>query len=639
MRGSEAGATGNGNSRDHAVHMPTNDKPTSGPFLPPTGGQILHAIIDALRLRERDAQPLPFSERHLANFLHGDPLGDEDRVQDNYRRTIIAWIAETLIKTGMLPSWTLGEKSKARPEELLAEGLYHLVGFADGVRALLVPRSNQLTDPLISLQPLLNIAAVEFGLRLGGLFTMANLPKPMPAWPWAKPDGAGWFLRHWASRGVKAPMSQADLMRAAERASDGDSTVDRPAVSRWFHGKDRPSVQNTRLLAKAAATHYGQPFDQVHRSLECHDALHQIAGNIVAAIAAGGTEPLAWQALDNAAALALDVLRSTMEWIEQAPITTDERRALGFMIFARGTDQLVPWFSKLIPFIRDRVQDPTRRAYLLRSFGNLDDFLHQLVNSASDLDWHAEKLHQMSGWKSTELRDNLRRIVCGVRDTIVRGEMPPMPQFGAKPPSWLKDAGYEGAAAALAADDAHQRGDLERAASLWHEAAQASPNQQLYHFKLGATLGLLGRVGEAIPALRRAAEIQPSWEMPRREIAVLLLQHGDAAAAEAEVRQALQDLGRPDPALLTVLGGALSVQQRWDEACKCFDASLAQRPHDPETLHHAAQAHFFNGDLRRGLELAKRASDLGRTETLARYQAGEFGGTNRKSGGTPGEEV
>ena len=619
--------------------MPTNDKPTSGPFLPPTGGQILHAILDAFRLRERDPQPWPFSERHLANFLCGDPLGHKDRVQDDYRRMIIARIAETLIKTGLLPSWTLGEKSKTQPEELLDEGLYHLVGFADGVRALLVPRANQLTDPLISLQPLLNIAAVEFGLRLGGLFTMANLPKPMSAWPWAKPDGAGWFLRDWASRGEKAPMSQADLMRAAEEASDGHSKLDRPAVSRWFNGKDRPSVQNTQLLAKAAATHYGQPFEQVHRSLECHDALHQIARGIAKAIAAGGSDSLAWELLDKAAALALDVLRGTMEWLEQAPITADARRALAFTIFARGTDQQVPWFGKLIPFLRDRIQDPTLRAYLLRSFGNLDDFLHQIVNSASDLDWHEEQLGRRSGQKGTQLRDLLRKTTCGVRDAIVRDGSPVLPDFTASSTHHAKPLGWEEASAALAADAAQRGGALGSAIDLWRQATSACPDYALYHYKLGAALGRARRIDEALCSLRRAIELQPDWEMPRGEIAVILLNAENAAEAETELRQHLASLGRREPWLLELLGGALSMQRRWPEACECFKESLNLRPNHPETLHHAAKAFFCAGDPRRGLELAKKASDLGRPETLARYQAGEFGGTNKKGGCTPGEDL
>ena len=619
--------------------MPTNDKPTSGPFLPPTGGQILHAILDALRLRERNEQPLPFSDRHLANFLHGDPLRNEDRVQDDYRRTIIALTAETLIKTGLFPSWTPGENLKAQPQELLAEGLHHLVGFADGVRALLVPRSNQLTDPLISLQPLLNIAAVEFGLRLGGLFTMANLPKPMPAWPWAKPDGAGWFLRHWASRGVKAPMSQADLMRAAEKAGDGNSKLDRPAVSRWFHGKDRPSVQNTRTLAKAAATHYGQPFDDVHRALESHDALHQIARGIATAIAQGGSEAHAWQVVDNAAGLALDVLRGTMEWIEQAPIPASARRDLAFTIFARGTDQQVPWFGKLIPFLRDRVQDPTRRAYLVRSFGNLDNFLHQLVNSASNLDWHEEQLGKRFGQKGTQLRDLLRKTTCGVRDAIVRDGAPVLPDFAASSAHQARPPGWEGASAAFAADAALRGGDLGSAIDLWCQATSACPDYALYHYKLGATLGRARRFDEALSSLRRAIELQPEWEMPRGEIAVILLNAGHATEAEAELRQHLAALGRREPWLSELLGGALSMQRRWPEACECFEESLNLRPSHPETLHHAAQAFFFAGDPRRGLELAKKASDLGRPETLARYQSGEFGGSSKKLGGKPGEEV
>lgn len=434
-------------------------------------------------------------------------------------------------------------------------------------------------------------------------------------------------------------MSQADLLRAAERAGDGNSKLDRPAVSRWYHGKERPSVQNTQLLAKAAATHYGQPIEQVHRAMECHDALHQIARGIATAIARGGSEALAWQVMDNAAALALDVLRGTMEWLEQAPIDTDERRALAITIFARGTDQQVPSFSKLTPFLRDRIQDPTRRAYLLRSFGNLDDFLHQIVNSASDLDWHEEQLGKRFGQQGPQLRDLLRKTICGLRDAIVRDGAPVIPDFTSFASNQAKPPGWEGASAALAADAAHRRGVLGPAIDHWRQATSASPDHALYHYKLGAALGKARRGDEALSSLRRAIELQPDWEMPRGEIAVLLLNAGHAAEAEAELRQHLAALGRREPWLLELLGGALGMQLRWQEACECFEESLSLRPNHPETLHHAAKAFFCAGDPRRGLELAKKASDLGRPETLARYQAGEFGGTSKKRGSTPGEEV
>lgn len=620
--------------------MPKNEKKPPTPCLPPTGGQMLHAIVDALRLRERDPDSLIASDiRHVANYFHGDPLHSDDRVQDGYRQSIVRSIAAELFASKMLPTWTFPDHPKVACEDLLADALLRVAGFADAVRAILVPRAHELTDPLIAWWPLLHIAAVEIGMRLGGLFVMAGIGKPLPTRTWATAEGAGWFLRHWTSRGISKPMSQADLLRAVEKASSADNNIDRPMISKWMNGQARPSIENTKALAIAIANHQGHSPDDVHRAFEWHEALHAIARRITKVMAMGCDERLCWDVLGSAATLALDVLRATMDYLPGIPLAASLQQGVAGALFLKGTDWRVPLFDELLPFLADRLQDPTKRIYVLRACADLGDLLNQLFNSARDLDWQEEELRKQYGWSSSESRDNLRRIVTGVQEALLRGDIPSFPKDGSANTQGLTQEDMQAACFALAAASDQARGDDNAAERLWRQAVETSPKQARYRYKLGATLARLRRTDDAIRMLRSAIELQPDWEMPRGEIGVILLNSGRAAEAEVELRQHLVELGRRDPWLLQLLGGALNLQKRWPEACGCFEESLCIRKNHPETLHQAAKAFLFAGDLRRGLALAKQAADLGRHEMLNRYHTGEFGSRSKRNGATPGEEV
>ncbi len=142
---------------------------------------------------------------------------------------------------------------------------------------------------------------------------------------------------------------------------------------------------------------------------------------------------------------------------------------------------------------------------------------------------------------------------------------------------------------------ARARGELERALAL-HERALAIDERALgeghpaaarHHHNLGGVLRLLGRRGEALASYRRALELEtsglgarhPATALTRNSLALALLEGGEAAAARAELAQALDVLGErlhPDRGLvLHNLGLAAQFEGDHRAALAHFDAAAA----------------------------------------------------------------
>jgi tetratricopeptide (TPR) repeat protein len=116
---------------------------------------------------------------------------------------------------------------------------------------------------------------------------------------------------------------------------------------------------------------------------------------------------------------------------------------------------------------------------------------------------------------------------------------------------WLPDIGAAEAAARLAPDDPQSHftiarlrersflpEELPEAARQYEEAARLSPNDFRFFMELGRVRGLIGDVRGGEQALRRAAELAPTYPEPRWYLGNSLLRQGRTAEAFAELRRA-----------------------------------------------------------------------------------------------------
>jgi tetratricopeptide (TPR) repeat protein len=97
--------------------------------------------------------------------------------------------------------------------------------------------------------------------------------------------------------------------------------------------------------------------------------------------------------------------------------------------------------------------------------------------------------------------------------------------------------------------NAHARGDLERALEFYEEAIKVKPEFPEAEFQRGSALMSLKRFNEAEAAFRRAIELKSNWAMPKVNLGVLLVRLHRDTEAEPVLRQALMLDGQNELAL------------------------------------------------------------------------------------------
>lgn len=124
--------------------------------------------------------------------------------------------------------------------------------------------------------------------------------------------------------------------------------------------------------------------------------------------------------------------------------------------------------------------------------------------------------------------------------------------------------------------NAHAKGNLERALALYEEAIKLRPEFPEAEYQRGVALVVLKRPTEAEIAFRRAIELRKDWSLPYSALGNLLSRSEKDREAEPLLRRALQ-LGAKDFTTLDSLSTA-----RWRAGDKQEALALAQRATEDE---------------------------------------------------------
>ncbi len=141
--------------------------------------------------------------------------------------------------------------------------------------------------------------------------------------------------------------------------------------------------------------------------------------------------------------------------------------------------------------------------------------------------------------------------------------------------------------------NAHAKGDLERALAYYEEAIKLRPEFPEAEFQRGIALGALKRPAEAEIAFRRAIELRKDWPLPYSALGCLLGSSNKDKEAEPLLRRAVQ-LGASD---FTTLYWLSTV--RWRAGDKQEALALAQRATEDENA--SASVWAWRGMLERTL--------------------------------------
>ncbi len=100
--------------------------------------------------------------------------------------------------------------------------------------------------------------------------------------------------------------------------------------------------------------------------------------------------------------------------------------------------------------------------------------------------------------------------------------------------------------------DAHARGELEKAATLYEEAIKLRPEFPEAEYQLATALLSLGRTSDAEKSLRRAVALRPEWSLPNALLGDLLVRQKRFTDAEQPLSQALKSEPRNPTALIAL---------------------------------------------------------------------------------------
>lgn len=156
----------------------------------------------------------------------------------------------------------------------------------------------------------------------------------------------------------------------------------------------------------------------------------------------------------------------------------------------------------------------------------------------------------------------------------------------------------------------HQRGELENAARLYHQALEREPwNADALHLT-GVVAHQQGRDEDAVALITKAIEKSPRAHVYRNNLGMALTALGRTEEAEAAYREALSIAPEFSDALLN-LGNLRAGQGRFEEAVSLLKRSIGIDPRAPEAHYNLGRVRAVLGDSNGALDAFSRAAALG----------------------------
>lgn len=143
----------------------------------------------------------------------------------------------------------------------------------------------------------------------------------------------------------------------------------------------------------------------------------------------------------------------------------------------------------------------------------------------------------------------------------------------------------QGLAASKAAEAAKEQaaGNSQKAAALYREAADATPDNAALAYKLAIALDATGDAAGERTALERAIKVDPAFALAQDQLGYLDSKDGDSAAAEQHFRLAVQAAPGYTQAWIS-LAATLGMESRFSDAQEAVATALKLEPANSEAL-------------------------------------------------------
>ena len=577
----------------------TRKRKTSPPYKPPHSGQVLRVIAREFGLRSEF-----LTDKTAQRYFRGN------RVSDKRKAEIITSFGRELTGLGILPKSPFLERESLSLENGFGNAIALYATQWDSLTGYMRNASAPVDRPDLAAFAYLRLVTIDLAIRAASVLYLADLPPPGEETPmWSKSGAGSKYFRELLKRCKPQAPTRTEL---AERLGVSYNTVDS-----WLDRGSRPRLHHINAIAEALAPSIANlTEDTLRGKLVLHYALAGICDLLSKQI---GRE----RVMELASALVRFTSRTLVGLRTYSKLSSEDAYRAQTLILLFGIR--VEGTKFLLRALWRQESDPLWRTELVATSKPWHLRLNYVMQTLGGLDQAAELVFKEYGIPKESFES-------AEDDTLRWIQSDPTSSHIFDPSEWKDktvvrikgDAKYSARNRMIQYGQASSEGDLESALSHVRRATNLQPENAFYHFHLGATLGLAGKVEEGIQECWIAAQLDPDWELPRVEVGIILLNSNRNQEARNHLENVAQDQENLSAHLAFNLGVARYRCGAYKEALKALNRVIQVSPDHGQALDFAAQCAFKLGDVTRGRQWAKQANIYGQSEAYHKWQAGEY---------------
>ncbi len=540
----------------------------------PLSGEIIGEIFRAQRI------PYPaLLKKEIQRYFRGERIDDKNREEIIY--TLVGGLLEggvlaysEIFRTAFVCEWAFKYQ--------MVRGILNYASRWDStvakMRCWAIPDA-QREDILVSC---LRLATVDLALRLSAYRHLSKQTIPAPTIPlWAKRGGSAIYLNH-LLKACDGTLSNVEL--ASSVGVENAKTVEK-----WFEQGSRPSRDHVCALAQEIGHRIpgGDPeilLGQMNRHYAFAGICEKLSHNI------------GWdRVMEMVGALFHNTARLQQRFAEdRKPVEENYSHYLVQLIFGVGSTT---------------------------SYRYID----HLLETEHDPEWKQDIVCAKSDWFSRLVQRNLTftgECILG------RGE------------GWSGDCLHlEYVSTSFLQHqidcDVDVRSGADPSAYEWEEAFEnelrhfigTHPDSAQGHLALGSYLGANSwfseKIEEGLRKCGKAAELSPDWELPRIQVANILMRIGSSNESLRYLKIARQELPEMTPLLAYTIGFAKMMNNDIEGALVMFEEITEMKPDHALAWDNAAYCAFQMEDTLKGKRYARSAHQLGISIVYDRYDVGK----------------
>ena len=570
---------------------------------PPLSGPIIGAVVRDLRL-QNDVLQGKTAKRYFRGKW----------VKEDSKHEIFEAVGQSLVDQEIIPPAPFLVREGIPLAKVISFGIAWYADQWDRLAGYMRSMSAPVDRPDLAAVAYLRLAMIDLALRTSAVLWLAEIPPPDEGTPlWAQDRGGAAYLRELLnSCGAAGPTRD----QLAEHLGVSYNTVDN-----WLDTDTRPSRSNINGIAKELAPHIPDVgIETLKRQLHLHYALCALCGLLATHL---GRD----EVIDLATALVRFTSRNLAGLRRFSKLGADDGAKMQFLVLMFGARFVSSEY--LLKALWRQEGDSVWRTDLMAASKSWHLRLTHVAQHLGGLDKAIQLINEEYGIPVDVPEEMMDKVLRDVQADSTRPVITAPSDLEGHTFVRVKgDAKFSARNRIIQFSQARSEGDLDTALIHVRRAVELQPESAEYHFYLGGTLGMVGEVEEGIRECWIAAGLDPSWDLPRVEVGIILLNAGRNQEARGHLERVACSQDNRSPHLAFNLGVARVRSGDPAGALDMLEEVIKAKPDHALALEQAAHCAFLIGNKVKGRRLAKRAYQLGQFETFQEWKDGKYRAVN-----------